>query len=425
MSAARDQLRRWFLTTLQALDPRTLMHKAWFEPNRRKLKDFRSITVLALGKAAVPMLCGWHDAAQSEGFNPTTLRIVLAGPVAPSHLPFPAHIFVGGHPEPNAASLQAGAAMLQAARNLAAGPTPGLLVALVSGGGSALVELPALGDLEALRRRNRILVQSGAGISEINLVRKHFSLIKGGRLALAAYAPGVYQTTWILSDVAGDHPNDVSSGPTLPDSSTRAEFLAACHRWLPGEPVPEDNDPVPPQHPVFSQAGFHVLASGEDACNQLAALALAQGYETTVDHSVDEEDWELAARHLARRWRELRARQARPCLIAGGEVRVHVPSTVTGRGGRNQQLALRVALELEDTNFAFLSAGTDGADGNSDAAGAIVDGGTARRARQAGWDPVAALESFNAYPVLEASGDLLLTGPTGNNLRDLRCFLPA
>lgn len=387
------------------------------------LSEYRHVTVLALGKAAAPMLRGWHRAAQGRGLNPAVLRNVLVCPISPPELPFPAQVIVGGHPEPNAASLQAGSALLEAARDLAAGPAPSLLVALISGGGSALAELPADGDLEALRRRNRLLVHSGASISEINLIRKHFSRIKGGRLAAAAYAPGVHQLTWVLSDVPENKPSDVSSGPTLPDFSTREEFLAACRRWLPDEPLPGDNDLVPPQHPVFSQANWYVLASGNDACNQLAALARTEGYEPIVDNSVDEAEWGTAARHLARRWRELRAVHTRPCLIAGGEVRVRMPPGASGRGGRNQQLALRLALELEGQAFAFLSAGTDGVDGSSDAAGAIVDGGTAARARQAGWDPAAALAAFNAHPLLEATGDLLRTGPTGNNLRDLRCFI--
>lgn len=423
MSPAQDQLRRLFLATLEAMDPSILTRTAC--ATAPGLMECRQVTVLALGKAAVPMLRGWHVAAQGCGLNPAVLQIVLACPVAPLELPFPAQIMVGGHPEPNAASLQAGAALLEAARALAAGPTPALLVALVSGGGSALAELPADGDLETLRRRNRLLVHSGASITEINLIRKHFSRIKGGRLAAAAFAPGVHQQTWVLSDVPGNSPSDVSSGPTLPDFSTREEFFAACRRWLPGEPLPCNNDGVPPQHPVFSQANWQVLATGRDACGQLAALACAQGYEAIVDTSMDEAEWEVAARHLTRRWRKLHARHARPCLIAGGEVRVRVPPAATGRGGRNQQLALRVALELEGENFAFLSAGTDGVDGNSDAAGAIVDGTTAARARQAGWDPAAALAAFNAHPLLEAAGGLLRTGPTGNNLRDLRCFISA
>lgn len=297
---AREQLQRWFETTLQALDPQALMRQSLArEPDLRR---YRRVTVLAMGKAAEPMLAGWAAAASDRGLQARTWQAVLACPCPPTAVAPSTRVFVGGHPEPDAISLQAGEAMRAAADDMAQGPKPALLVALISGGGSALVELPIAGDLAALQRRNRRLVQSGAGIAEINLIRKHFSRLKGGRLAAAAFGPEVDQVSWILSDVPGDDPGAVSSGPTYPDATSAQQFAAACARWLPGEPLPPEQEPLPPGHPVFARSRWHILASNRDACAQVAARARAEGYDPVeVDARADESDWEAAAGYLAER----------------------------------------------------------------------------------------------------------------------------
>lgn len=420
--AARDQVAAWFREAVRELDPgQRLAAKL---ADGASLAAHRAIAVVAFGKAAGAMAAAWAKSADRRGANLRATRLLISTsvPLADLQAPFPVEAFVGGHPEPNAESLRAGAAMLAAARALGRGPRPALLVALISGGGSAMAEVPLQGSLEDLRARNRRLVASGAPIGEMNLVRKHRSAFKGGRLAAAAGA-GVEQESWILSDVAGDDPSAVASGPTLPDGSTREAYEAARARWLPGDAPAAVAEPLKPGDPAFAHARWQVLATNADVCAAVAARARTAGYgPVLVDAAVDEAEVEHAADYLAARWRTLHALHPQPALIAGGEVRVRLPQA-HGRGGRNTWLALALALALEGEEFTFLSAGTDGVDGSSDAAGAIVDGGTAARVRAAGMDPAACLRGFDPHPALEAAGDLLRTGPTGNNLRDLRILL--
>ena len=429
MTPPRALAEGWFRQTLAALAPRRLVRE-----QAPADAAYARVTVLALGKAAGPMLRGWLDAAP-----PALLARTEAWLCAPAGAPeldaaawrgcgLPVHRFGGGHPEPNRDSQRAAEAMLAAARPLAVwSPTSGgraaLLVALLSGGGSALAELPRDGDLERCRRLHRALVSSGAPIGEINLVRKHLSAFKGGWLAAAA--SGAEQVSYILSDVPGADLGAVASGPTCPDASTRAEAEAALWRWLPQEAAawaPSLAETPKPGDAAFANARWVRLAGNDDACAALARLARAGGCApVVVDHAADEWTSEDAAPYLVARWRRLRSGHARPCLIAGGEVRVRVPRQGAGRGGRNCDLALRVAMRLAGERFCFLSAGTDGVDGASGVAGACVDGDTLARA--AGRSAEAALAGFDSAAFLDAAGDLVRTGPTGNNLRDLRIFL--
>jgi hydroxypyruvate reductase len=237
------------------------------------------------------------------------------------------------------------------------------------------------------------------------------------RAATAATSGSDPSQTW------PSHLSAVASGPTCPDATTLAEARAVLERWLPGA-APVLQETPKPGDAIFARSRWHVLAGNADACAHLAESARAAGFApVAVDATADEWESAEAARYLAGRWRELRAQHPRPCLIAGGEVRVRATGAM-GRGGRNQHLALQIARALEGEEFRFLSAGTDGVDGFSDAAGALVDGGTCERARAAGFDPEVQLRGFDAEPLLEATGDLIRTGPTGNNLRDVRLFLP-
>ncbi|MGH9394116.1 MAG: DUF4147 domain-containing protein, partial [Terriglobales bacterium] len=438
-ASARDQVAAWFHAALAELEPGALLAERLRGAPR--LDGFAAIEVMALGKAAVPMLQSWTAAAAQRGAPAERVRLWLAAPRGvPRQLkqtraagfgPYRLRAFAAGHPEPNHASLQAGAAMLAAARELASGAAPGLLVALVSGGGSALAEAPLAGELEGgpgnplhqLRRLNRLLIASGAPIGDINLIRKHRSAFKAGKLAAAGAGTGVEQESWILSDVAGEDLSAVASGPTLPDASSNAEYEDACRRWLPQEPVLAAPETPKPGAAAFARSRWQALASNRDLCAALAACARRAGCApVVVDDAADEWEAGAAANYLAERWRRLRAAHVRPCLIAGGEVRVRLPEA-HGRGGRNQWLALALALALEGEEFTFFSAGSDGVDGSSDAAGACVDGGTAARARAAGLDPVEHLRRCDPHRLLAATGDLVRTGPTGNNLRDVRVLL--
>ena len=433
----KQQLEAWFHQTLAALDPRALLQPRLACLPQPATGPYQHLAVFAFGKAAGPMLNGWLQAAANglsgRAAGAVTETWIALPPGAPGVQPKLVtqagarfHAFEAGHPEPNAQSLAAAEAMLTVAHRLASGPPiPSALVALISGGGSALVEAPLEGGLEDARQLYRALVRSGASIGEINTVRRHHSRFKAGRLAAAAAAAHVAQFTWVLSDVSGDRLGDVASGPTFPDASTAAEARAVLERWLPGEAAAVRLEETPkPGDAVFARSQWECLAGNGEACAATAARARAAGYDPVViDGRADEWESGEAAAYLAARWRALRALYPRPCLIAGGEVRVRVPSAAAGRGGRNQHLALQVAQALAGIEFCFLSAGTDGIDGSSDAAGACVDGKTCARARARGFDCEAHLRGFDAEPLLAATGSLIRTGPTGNNLRDLRIFI--
>ena len=428
VAASRALALSWFHHTLAALAPEGLVRAciptlAW--------EQYQRVLVVAFGKAAGTMLDGVLPVLPAG----TEVYLALpAGTRAPAaRATIALHVFRGGHPQPNQESLHAAAAMLAAAHHCAATPAapPALVLALISGGGSSLAELPLAGGLEAAQGLFRALVMSGAPIGDINTVRRHQSAFKGGQLAAAAAAPHVEQVSWILSDVPGGDLSAVASGPTCPDATTIEQARAVLHRWLPGHEVELSETPKPGAA-AFARSRWLVLADNAAACRRLAGRAREAGYAPVeIDSTADEWESPAAAQYLADRWRRLRAAHRStsratsrgPCLIAGGEVRVRVPPETAGRGGRNQDLALRVALALEGEEFCFISAGTDGVDGSSDATGACVDGATCARARAAGCDPSDHLARFDAEPLLAATGDLIRTGPTGNNLRDVRVFL--
>jgi hydroxypyruvate reductase len=275
----------------------------------------------------------------------------------------------------------------------------------------------------------RVLVHSGAPIAEINAIRKHLSAIKGGRLAQAA-SPA-QQISILVSDVPDDTPDALASGPTMPDSTSVEDCyaLAARHRLLEHFPAsvrelfrrhalketPKSDDPA------FHRSRWWTVLSNSTLLEACKKETERHGFTVEVDNSCDDWDYARAADYLLERLRELRERAERVCLISGGEVTVKV--TNGGVGGRNQQFALACAQKIAGGNITVLSAGTDGVDGNSPAAGAIADGTTLERAESRGLEPAARLRSFSAYPFFEALGDTIMTGPTGNNLRDLRILL--
>ncbi|HEY8054994.1 MAG TPA: DUF4147 domain-containing protein [Terriglobales bacterium] len=415
--------RRGFAAVLGALDPRRLMRERAHEGPQ---PAGGRTAVLAVGKAAAGMLAGWLEAvAPAPG---PEVEIVLVTPQGAPELPPELRaryrerlsIITAGHPQPDARSLEAGEALLAAADRLRR--PDDLLVALVSGGGSALAEAPDSGGVAGMQRRNQALIAAGAPIGDINLIRRYHSRLKGGRLAAAA--AGARQSSWILSDMPTGEWQQVASGPTTRDTATPADYATALRRWLPGERPAAAAAAPWPDDSCFDGAEWRLLADNHAACAALAESLRAAGYgPVEIDHGGDEMEWPAAVLYLASRWRKLCAASPRAALVAGGEVRVRLPRGA-GTGGRNQQLALAVALALEGEPFTFFSAGTDGVDGNSTAAGACVSGATAARIRAAGLDPAEHLRRCDATPALAAAGALVETGPTGNNLRDLRLFLP-
>ncbi|MFZ0761607.1 MAG: DUF4147 domain-containing protein [Candidatus Sulfotelmatobacter sp.] len=387
------------------------------------LHSYSRVLVISIGKAGHTMV---------EAFTQQAGQSLLEGIVASSVEP-PSQVrgfryFRGGHPTPNAESIHAANAIRKL---LQAQTATALVIFLVSGGGSSTVEKPIDDEisLDHLIATYRVLVHSGAPIAEINAIRKHLSAVKGGRLAQAAFP--AQQLSLLVSDVPDHMPDALASGPTMPDSTSVEDCyrIAAKHGLLPQLPhstrelferraleeTPKSDDPA------FYRSRWWTILSNQTAVEQASAAAERAGFTVHVDNSCDDWDYERATDYLLNRLRELRKESGRACLISGGEVTVKV--TNGGIGGRNQQFALAGAAKIAGENITVLSAGTDGVDGNSPAAGALADGTTVSRAQASGLDTRAALEKFDAFPFFSALGDVIETGPTGNNLRDLRILL--
>ena len=384
------------------------------------LDSYSRVLVFSIGKAAHTM------AAALEAQVGSRLEGIVASSVPPAYQVRGFRYFQGGHPTPTAESLHAADAILKSLNSLNAAS---LVIFMLSGGGSSIVETPMDDEITFpdLAATYRVLVHSGAPISEINAIRKHLSAVKGGRLAQAAY-PG-QQVSILVSDVPDATPDALASGPTMPDSTSIADCERIVARYgLLGQ-FPKSVADIFHQHvleetpksddPAFVRARWWTVLSNKVAVEQATIAAARAGFAVEVDTSCDDWDYEKAADYLVRRVRELRKSDSRVCLISGGEVTVNVRNG--GTGGRNQQFALSCAEKIAGEDITVLSAGTDGIDGNSPAAGAVVDGTTLQRAGQNAVP--SALAGFNAYPLFEALGDAVMTGPTGNNLRDLRILL--
>jgi hydroxypyruvate reductase len=325
---------------------------------------------------------------------------------------------VAGHPVPDAAGLAAGQAVLAQLRAVKPGEA---VVALISGGGSALLPAPVEGvSLDDKAEVNRLMLATELDITEMNLVRQSLSLLKGGGMLRAA--PEARFVSYVLSDVIGDDLRVVASGPTVAPIGTRAEAAALLREaglWdaLPG-PVQAHLDAPEPEASPLPPAEAWLIGSNRMSLD--AMLAAAPGARIVSDRLTGAVT-RAADKIIAA------ARRAKPgaVLLFGGETTVRV--TGGGLGGRNQELALRVALQGRDQPFpwTFLSGGTDGRDGPTDAAGGLVDHSSARRMRALGLDAFQALSRSDSYHALQASGDLLVTGATGTNVADLQIFLKA
>jgi glycerate 2-kinase len=388
-----------------------------------ELQSYSRVLVISIGKAGHTMV-----EALAQQVGESSLEGIVAASVEPLAQVHGFRYFRGGHPTPNAESIRGANAILKA---LEAQTAASLVIFLISGGGSSIVEKPIDDEisLDDLIATYSTLVHSGAPIAEINAVRKHLSSVKGGRLARAAFP--AQQVSLFVSDVPDNTPDALASGPTMPDSTSVEDCyrIADRHGLLPQLPhstrelferraleeTPKSDDQA------FYRSRWWTLLSNQTALEHASAAAERAGFEVHVDNSCDDWDYERAAGYLLKRVRELRKDSSRVCLISGGEVTVKV--TNGGIGGRNQQFALACARKIAGENITVLSAGTDGVDGNSSAAGAVVDGMTMTRSKAIGLDAEAALERFDAYPFFSALGDAIETGPTGNNLRDLRILL--
>jgi hydroxypyruvate reductase len=423
-----------------------------------KLSSYKRIFVIALGKAAGPML----DTLLERMSRRKSLRGICCSNQLPRVRNWRFRYFEGGHPLPNEdsfAAARAALAMVKKARK------DTLIFFLISGGGSAMFDLPldphvSIDDTIAF---HQLLLASGAPIGEINTLRKHFSAVKGGRLAMAA--PEAAKVSLLLPDVPLRSLDALSSGPTSPDHSTVAdvrELLAkydlgpklppSIRAFFEREDLPESpgnkgwRPPFFPRLPkaeavplrrvtaaatmsgeneAFRDSVFEILLSSHDLVENARALSQKAGFHVVVDNSCDDWDYADAARYLLERFHALRSTHPRLCLISVGELTVKL-DRIPGAGGRNQQFVMECALELEKyagERLTVLSAGSDGIDGNTQSAGAIADPTTVTRAHAFGFHLKSSLAAFDACPMFTALGDAVVTGPTGHNLRDLRLLI--
>jgi len=334
-----------------------------------------------------------------------------------------------GHPVPDAAGQQAARRMLGLVSGLTADD---LVLCLISGGGSSLLTLPPPGvSLEDKQAVTRALLKSGTPISQINCVRKHLSAIKGGRLALAAAPASV--VTLIISDIPGDNPATVASGPTVPDPTTRRDALGilanysidipeSVRQWLED---PQSETPKPGD-PGFERVQNRIIATADDALKAAAhAAELAKIRPVVLGGAIQGEARDVAREHARLAFKCMRRGDpARPpcVLLSGGETTVTVAGA--GRGGRNTEYLLALALEFNGiSGHAALACDTDGIDGTERNAGAIIEADTLERARDQGMSPEDALARNDAYGFFQALDDLVTTGPTRTNVNDFRAIL--
>lgn len=381
----KDDIRRWLDVAIDNVDPHRLMREALTR------SEVPQRTVIAIGKAA-PAMC--RGAAQALG----DVRGVCVA-ASRSEVPEGIELLVGDHPVPGEGSLRAGKKVLEVAREADEG-----WLALISGGGSSLCEWPRPGvDLTFLSEANRRLLLAGSSIEETNLVRGHLSEIKCGGLARASRA-GL--ATYVLSDVAGAGPEVVASGPTLEmkHDPERAQFILEST----GIEIPASVKEAmrrPPGKPP-SSLGTVVIGDGQKAAQAICDAALADGLAARVHPLWFGGEPEQALDDF------LESTGA-GLTVAAGETAPRVVRN--GRGGRNTHAALLAATRIAGSDQVFCAFATDGVDGSSGAAGAIVDGGTIERGRDAG----VSIERFDSATYLEETGDLVVTGPTGTNVADL------
>jgi hydroxypyruvate reductase len=379
---------------------------------------FNRTFLIAIGKAAIPMAAAVQ--AILRGRLTASIAITKHGHV--ESVLKNIQIFEAGHPIPDEAGLAGANAVESLLRILNA---QDLLIVAISGGASALLTAPAEGiTLAAKQKTTDMLLRAGADIFELNAVRKHLSRLKGGRLAALAYPATV--VSLLLSDVVGDPLDIIGSGPTAPDPGTFADALAVLDKYGLRAQVPPavrkhletaSLETPKPGDPLFSHVRNVIVGSNRLALDAAAAKAKSLGYRPLILSScIQGETREVARVHAA----ILRDAPPNTCILSGGETTVTVKGK--GRGGRNQEFALALALDIMGlSNVAALCAGTDGTDGPTDAAGALVTGTTITNAAAAR----VYLNNNNSYPILQDLGALIKTGPTGTNVMDINIMLTA
>jgi hydroxypyruvate reductase len=426
--------RRIFEHTLAAIDIPSAVQRALAREGARvypcgieiNLNDYREIVAIAFGKASLAMAEGLHGMLAPD----YAIDGIVVAPISPASSPPGWKTFLASHPVPDEGSFAAGRAILD---RLAKCDESSLVLFLISGGGSALVEQPldARATLDDFRALHSVLVTCGASIEEINVIRKHLSATKGGRLATAA--PGSMKITLAVSDVPPGEESALASGPTLPDPSTieDAQRIARTYGLLERFPTairntfkmhtlqetPKANDPA------FVHSHFEKILGEHELLHAAHHACESAGYLCICDNTTN--DWPLAAAaaHLLELLKTQKGENPgrRVAVLSGGEL--SSPVTGNGTGGRNSAFVLECVPKIAGKPIAVLSAGTDGIDGNSPAAGAVADGESMSRAAAMKLDCAEFAARSDAYGFFAALGDAIVTGPTGNNLRDLRILL--
>jgi glycerate 2-kinase len=434
----KKALEHIFRAGLKAVDPERAVRKhvrckgnqLFIGDRSYPLDRFKRILLIGAGKGTAPMAkaledilgdwltSGWIIVKYGHGMN---LKKT--------------HIMEAGHPIPDEAGHRATEGLLKQIRECR---EEDLIVCAFSGGGSALLPAPSPPiNLDQKKDTTRLLMECGATINEINTIRKHLSRSKGGWLAKTAYPATL--ASLILSDVIGDHLDVIASGPTVPDESTYSDCINIIERYdlrdrLPTGVVEYFRQgaagilPETPKagDPVFSKVQNLVVGNNRGSLLAAREQAVSLGYNTMILSSQIEGEAREVAQVLAAIGKEI-CQADLPlsppaCLLAGGETTVTIRGK--GKGGRNQELALAFAIAIDGwERISLLSAGTDGTDGPTDAAGAIVSGLTCRKARQADLNPYAYLLDNNSNAFFESLGDLLKTGPTRTNVMDIICML--
>lgn len=390
------------------------------------LGRFRRVWVVGAGKASAPMAAAVEEVLGDRvSGGHVTVKYGYTAPTARVTL------HEAGHPVPDEAGLAGSRAIVDLLRDTR---EDDLVIAVFSGGGSALMTLPvdgiALADMQAL---TEALLRSGAPIGTLNTVRKHLSQVKGGQLA--RHASPATLITLIVSDVVGNPLDVIASGPTVPDPTTAADARAALEQFGVWAAAPESirrhlaaamagqgAETPKPGDPIFERVQNVIIADNARAAEAARDRAEALGLHAAIATTFLEGEAREVAVALASIGKEIAAHNrpiVRPaCVLFGGETTVTVRGA--GKGGRNQELALAAALALAGTrDISLASLATDGTDGPTDAAGGLIDGGTVERAAAEGRSARAALGDNDAYPLLAAAGDLLVTGPTNTNVNDL------
>lgn len=393
--------------------------RLWIANNMHKFESVDgNLYTIAIGKAA------WRMAKATNDVLGERIEYgIVVTKYAHSEGDIPRfEIYEAGHPVSDENTLKATQKVLELTSNLTEND---LVLFLVSGGGSALFEMPMEGiELEEIQFLNEQLLKSGANIVEINTVRKHLSKVKGGRFAQHVYPAKI--VSLVLSDVLGDRLDSIASGPAYPDGTTSQQAIDVLRKYniTVSEKILNALAQETPKE--LSNVETFIIGSVKVACENAEKFASQLGYNTFVLTTTLDCEAKEAGKFLASIAKEIK-NSDRPvkkpaAIILGGETVVKVKGS--GKGGRNQELALSFALAIEGLeNIVLCSFGTDGTDGPTDAAGGIVDGQTAHKIRKAGLSPESFLENNDSYNALKIAGDLLITGPTGTNVNDLIVLL--